>query len=72
MRCIIELKSVGTIFCQSGLADISRLGSNLWLEINNLQLYRTINFEYVRKQFDIRYKIKNYHNKATYKAKDKS
>lgn len=39
---------------------ILRSGSDLWLDVNNLQLYRIIGLKYVKEITNIRYKIKNY------------
>lgn len=41
-----------------------RPGLDLWLDIKDLQLYKTISLEYVRDISDIGYKMKNYNNKT--------
>lgn len=45
----------------------SKLGSDLWLNVKNLHLYRAIDLEYVRKVSNIGYKIENYNDKTKYK-----
>lgn len=47
---------------------------DLWLDVKTLQLYRTIDLEYIKEISNIEYKRENYDNKAgyKYKAKDKS
>lgn len=47
-------------------------GSDLWLDVRNLQLCRAIDWQYVKEQSDIEYIIENYNDKAKYKAKDSS
>lgn len=39
---------------------ISRLNFDLWLNINNLYLYRVISLEYIKEIFNVNYKIENY------------
>lgn len=48
----------------------SRLGTNLWLDIRDLQLYKTVSPEYIREVSCIIYKIENYNDKTKYKTKD--
>lgn len=51
---------------------MSKLGSDLWLDIRNLQLYKAVGLNYVREIFGIKYEIKKYDNKTKCKTKNKS
>lgn len=44
----------------------------MWLGKKNLQLYRALGLEYIRKLFGKRYEINNYNNSTKYKSKDEN
>lgn len=51
---------------------MSKLDSDLKLDIKNLQLCRIVNSKYIKKISSIGYGMGNYDDKAKYETKDKS
>lgn len=49
---------------------ISKLGSNLWLGVKNMQLCKVVGSKYIRGVSDKKYKMENYDDKTKCKAKD--